>query len=88
MKLMSVMMFTKRISYRRRVGVSRLEGLHQYMTTRSHTGPARATQEALRQLQTIEKDLPVMKALSNRSLNDRHFRKVTFRNLQRRRGCD
>lgn len=46
------------------------------MTSRSHSVPARATQESLRLLSTLEKDIPVMKALTNANLKDRHWWQV------------
>lgn len=54
----------------------RLEALQKIMTSRSHAVPARATQESLRLLATLEKDIPVMKALTNAHLKDRHWWQV------------
>lgn len=55
---------------------TRLEALQKIMTSRSHAVPARATQESLRLLSTLEKDIPVMKALTNANLKDRHWWQV------------
>ena len=55
---------------------TRLEALQKIMTSRSHAVPARATQESLRLLSTLEKDIPVMKALTNTNLKDRHWWQV------------
>lgn len=46
------------------------------MNAKSHSGPARAAHDALRQLASLEKDIPVVKALSNPRFKDRHWRKV------------
>lgn len=46
------------------------------MTSRSHAVPARAAQESLRLLATLEKDIPVMRALTNPNLKDRHWWQV------------
>eukprot|EP00752_Nemacystus_decipiens_P012854 g11381.t1 len=56
---------------------TRLEELQKIMTQRSHAVPARATQESLRLLSTLEKDIPVMRALTNANLKDRHWWQVS-----------
>eukprot|EP00903_Cladosiphon_okamuranus_P012758 g11926.t1 len=56
---------------------NRLETLQKIMTSRSHAVPARATQESLRLLSTLEKDIPVIKALTNAHLKDRHWWQVS-----------
>lgn len=55
---------------------TRLEALQKIMTSRSHAVPARATQESLRLLSTLEKDIPVMHALTNANMKDRHWWQV------------
>lgn len=54
----------------------RLEELHAFMIERTQTTPARAAQEALRQLVALGKDIPVMRVLSNPHLKAQHWRKV------------
>lgn len=46
------------------------------MLSRSHAVPARSAQEALRQLVTFEKDIPIMRALTNPHLKDHHWWQV------------
>lgn len=59
------------------LALTRLEALQKIMTSRSHAVPARAAQESLRLLSTLEKDIPIMKALTNAHLKDRHWWQVT-----------
>ncbi|CAM9162262.1 unnamed protein product, partial [Hapterophycus canaliculatus] len=51
----------------------RLEALQKTMLSRSHAVPARSAQEALRQLLALEKDIPIMRALTNPHLKDNHW---------------
>lgn len=58
--------------------ISRLEALKKTMIARSNEVPARAAQESLRLLGSLEKDIPVIKALANEHLKDRHWWQVIF----------
>lgn len=56
----------------------RLEALKKTMVARSNEVPARAAQESLRLLGSLEKDIPVIRALANGHLKDRHWWQVSF----------
>lgn len=63
----------------------RLEALKKTMIARSNEVPARAAQESLRLLGSLEKDIPVIKALTNEHLKDRHWWQVSFAEAGRSR---
>lgn len=53
--------------------------MQRLMADQDRAGPARAAQDALQQLLVVEKDIPVMKALTNPRFKEAHWRKVSTR---------
>ncbi|CAM9159174.1 unnamed protein product, partial [Ectocarpus sp. 8 AP-2014] len=55
----------------------RLGALIKIMEARSHANPTKAAQESLRLLAALEKDIPILKALTNPRLKDRHWWQIS-----------
>ncbi|CBJ27106.1 similar to Dynein heavy chain 3, axonemal (Axonemal beta dynein heavy chain 3) (Ciliary dynein heavy chain 3) [Ectocarpus siliculosus] len=55
----------------------RLEALIKIMEAKSHANPTKAAQESLRLLAALEKDIPILKALTNPHLKDRHWWQIS-----------
>ncbi|CAB1120679.1 unnamed protein product [Ectocarpus sp. CCAP 1310/34] len=55
----------------------RLEALIKIMEARSQATPTKAAQESLRLLAALEKDIPIIKALTNPRLKDRHWWQIS-----------